>query len=317
MRVLVTALGSIAAPFVVDTIKKMGLDVVGVDIHPRSWVAASTQVHAFAQVPLVSRFVAYERTLLRLCRQYDVGLIVPLTDPEVDYLTARASYFATRGVIVAAPSNESVKLMRNKLSVHKHFSNSRLRTIPTFQREEYLNSCNIFPCIAKKIEGRSSEGVFVIENPSDLRRAELQGDDYIFQPFVDGPVLVADVLKSGAGAPIIVTRRELTRTKNGAGIAVQIMDNDAKVRRSVEFFCKAVDFEGCINIEFISPRDGEVMLMDINPRFSAGVSFSALAGYNFVCNHIRHYLGLPVEPLGSIARNAVFTRKYTEVVACL
>lgn len=315
MRVLVTAIGSIAAPFVIDAIKAMGLEVVGVDIHPRSWIAASAQVHAFAQVPLVSSPAAYERALLRLCREHNVGLIVPLTDPEVDYLTPRAAHFATRGVTVAASGHEAVKLMRNKWALHQHFRGTQLRTIPTYQREAYLNACNTFPCVAKKAEGRSSEGMFVIDQPSDLGRAEFLGGDYIFQPFVSGPVVVADVLKSGDGSPIIVTRRELTRTKNGAGIAVQILNEEAKLRRSIEHVCDTIDFEGCINIEFIFPRRGNPMLMDINPRFSAGVAFSAMAGYDFVRNHVQHFLKLPVEPVGKLAYDTVFTRKYMEVVA--
>jgi carbamoyl-phosphate synthase large subunit len=229
-------------------------------------------------------------------------------------LAIRAAHFADRGVIVAAPRHDAVKLMRNKWALHKYFRGSRVRTIPTYQREEYLNACNSFPCVAKKAEGRSSEGMFVIEQPRDLRRAELKGDDYIFQPFVIGPALVADVLKSGDESPVIVARRELTRTKNGAGIAVQILDNDAKLRRSIEYICNAIDFEGCINIEFISPRRGGPILMDINPRFSAGVAFSALAGYDFVRNHVQHFLRLPVDPLGKVAYNTVFTRKYMEVV---
>jgi carbamoyl-phosphate synthase large subunit len=107
VRVLVTAIGSIAAPFVVDAIKAMGLEVVGVDSHPRSWIAASAQVDVFVQVPLLSRPIAYERALLRLCLEHNVGLIVPLTDPEVDYLATRAAHFAARGVIVAAPRQEA------------------------------------------------------------------------------------------------------------------------------------------------------------------------------------------------------------------
>ncbi len=293
----------------------MGLGVIGVDTHPKPWIAASKRVDFFAQVPPLSQPANYERVLLRLCSVHGVGLILPLTDVEVDYLSARSEFFAARGVVIASSSADAVNLMRNKLLLYEHFVGSRLRVIPTFRRAEYLAESKVFPCVAKKANGRSSEGMFLLNKPSDLRRAEFRGDNYVFQPFIAGEVLVVDLLKSRNDSLVAVARRELIRTKNGAGIAVQIVDCDAKLRRSIDYVCREINFEGCINVEFISPRYGAPMLMDINPRFSAGVAFSALAGYNFVRNHVHHFLGGPVEPLGSVRHGAVFTRQYIEVIA--
>ncbi|MCV2364655.1 ATP-grasp domain-containing protein [Paucibacter sp. DJ1R-11] len=314
MRVLVTALGSMAAPFVVDSLHAMGHEVVGVDIHPRPWIAAAAQVDVFAQVPTLARADAYQQALLALCEAQHVQLVLPLTDPEVDELCTCAGAFASRGIKLAVPSLEAVRLLRDKLALHDHFSASALPVIPSFRAANYLALGGTFPCIAKPARGRSSEGQFVFRSRVDFERAAPLGESYIVQPFLEGDVVVVDVLRSGPAPALIVARRELLRTRNGAGLAVQILDADVTLQSHVDALCQAIDFEGCINVEFLQLSNGGLRLMDVNPRFSAGVAFSGLAGYNFVHNHVRHHLGQTPEPLGLIQGGAIYTRKYTEVI---
>jgi len=314
MRVLVTALGSIAAPFVATTLQKeMGLEVIGVDMYPAAWVATSAQVEKFVQVPPLVETNAYEQAIVDLCRSYDVRVIVPLTDIEVDFLSARASRFEALGAKVATSKPEAVSLMRNKMALHDYFQDSGLLVIPTYCREQYLKDYNVFPCVAKRVDGRSSEGLFILEEPVELELRKLKDERYVFQPFLHGSVLVADILKINTEKSIYVIRRELTRTKSGAGITVQILNDDDKSAHAIACLSSLLSFEGCINVEFLCTPNGELMLMDVNPRFSAGVAFSALAGYNFVLNHVAYFLGQTVQSLGPIKYGEIYTRKYTEV----
>ena len=43
---------------------------------------------------------------------------------------------------------------------------------------------------------------------------------------------------------------------------------------------------GCVNMEFIEDRDGVYHMLECNPRFSGGVEFSCLAGYDCVTKTI-------------------------------
>lgn len=55
------------------------------------------------------------------------------------------------------------------------------------------------------------------------------------------------------------------------------------------------------------------LLMDINPRFSAGVSFSMLAGYNMVNNHLRCFNNKHIDSEKEILEK-IYTRSYQEFV---
>ncbi|MFQ9705363.1 MAG: ATP-grasp domain-containing protein [Enterocloster clostridioformis] len=52
---------------------------------------------------------------------------------------------------------------------------------------------------------------------------------------------------------------------------------------------------GCVNMEFIEDRDGVYHMLECNPRFSGGVEFSCLAGYDCVTNHLRCFEGKEIE----------------------
>jgi carbamoyl-phosphate synthase large subunit len=312
MIILVTAIGSMSGPFVIETIKKMNMVVVGVDIYPKEWVATSKEVSFFHQVPQVFDSKLYQQKILGLCEHYKINMIIPLTDAEVDHYSNYKDIFAKKGIIVAISKKEVIQLLRNKLKVFDTFKDTKIRVIPTYTPKDYIVDCGIFPCVAKKIDGRSSEGLFILEEKNDINKSLFKKNNYIFQPLIKGDIIAVDVLKYSDEKSIYIARKELVRTKNGAGISVEIID-DKKLFHAVRNFCDLVDFEGCINIEFIK-RNSTYFLMDINPRFSAGVAFSNIAGYNFVENHILYFWGRLVKGLNNVKLGTIITRKYVEVI---
>lgn len=64
-------------------------------------------------------------------------------------------------------------------------------------------------------------------------------------------------------------------------------------------------------MEFIE-NDGKYYLIDINPRFSAGVSFSDFAGYNMVNDHMKCFIGLDINGRKSF-NDMILIKKYQDV----
>ena len=63
-------------------------------------------------------------------------------------------------------------------------------------------------------------------------------------------------------------------------------------------------------MEFIK-SDNKYFLIDINPRFSAGVAFSLLAGYDMVNNHLNCFSGKDIMP-GVAFKTTIMVKKYVE-----
>jgi carbamoyl-phosphate synthase large subunit len=154
--------------------------------------------------------------------------------------------------------------------------------------------------------------MYIYKKLGDLKNSGLS-KNYVFQPFITGNIIVIDAVKSSAGEFVFMARKELVRTANGAGLTIEILNN-ATVNSIAKKFCETTKFKGCINIEMIQ-HGTSYYLMDINPRPSAGVAFSGLAGYNFVKNHVAAFLGQPIDCAPPVQYQGIITRKYVEVIS--
>jgi carbamoyl-phosphate synthase large subunit len=151
-----------------------------------------------------------------------------------------------------------------------------------------------FPLIAKPKNGRSSEGIYYLQSLNDLNK-NVNPDHYIFQEVIEGPIFDVDYVRSRiTGNDFALPRKELLRTRNGAGMTVQTVESE-QLQQLACYIGKELDIIGCINFEFILNND-EYYLMDINPRFSAGIGFSKLAGYDFVKSHVQCFLDQDIDP---------------------
>ncbi len=116
---------------------------------------------------------------------------------------------------------------------------------------------------------------------------------------------------ANTGEIVAIGREELLRTKNGAGLTVKIIDDKTLIKK-VHYIAEKLEANGCINVEFIK-HSGEYYLIDINPRFSAGVAFSAMAGYDMVSNHLRCFTEQNIDSFIQ-AEEKILTKKFQEII---
>lgn len=315
MRFLVTAIGSMSAEAVISGLaRRDGAKVFGCNTQPREWVAASRLLDGFYQVPPAHDKDAYLAAVAAICREAAITHLVALTDPEVDVLSAHAGVFADEKVVLCIPPFDAVSRARDKLALFNTFAGSPVNPIPTFRLVDIQDKDTGFPLIAKPKNGRSSEGKTIIPDVEALAfwRERLPAEQYIVQPFLAGDVFVTDIVTDTQGVPVAwATRQELVRTANGAGLTVKMHPGHTCGELAGQV-CRTLGLRGCVNIEFLVSADG-IFLMDVNPRFSAGVAFSVLAGYDMVDNHVRCFTGEKPDECGEIS-GALYTRGFVEYV---
>ena len=146
-----------------------------------------------------------------------------------------------------------------------------------------------YPCVAKPKGGRSSEGLCYLESANQLKDIK-DISNYIFQEKISGSVCTVDFVRDATtGDNFCVPREELLRTKNGAGTTVKVF-HDEKLEELVNYIGKKLNIQGVVNMEFINNEKG-YYLIDINPRFSAGIAFSCKTGYDFINAHLDSFMG--------------------------
>ncbi len=322
--VLVTAVGSFSAEAVIRRYKEMGYCVLGCDIYPAEWIVASMEVDRFFRAPLAADREAYLAFLEQVCRENQVEYLVPLTDVEVDAVNGWRDWAAgSLGLQVCLSPADTVSLCRDKGELAKFLEGKgAVRAIPTRGLREVIRDeadtgyeLLSYPLVLKPAGGRSSQGLTVAEDADQMRRAaeslEASADSYLVQPRISGCVITADIVRSPkTGQVVCLPRRELLRTPNGAGTSVYVFRDEA-----LETICRelavSLDICGCVNFEFIEEREGSWYFLECNPRFSGGVAFSCMAGYDMVGNHMRCFTGERLDEPGVI-KNQYLVKRYTE-----
>lgn len=288
MNILVTAIGSFSADCVINSLKSEGHKVVGCDIYPSNWHAVSIDCDNVYQAPFATKENEYIQFLLDVCKKEQINCIFPLTDLEIDVLNYHRHDFKEEGIALFLQSESCLDIARNKYAMYKLFKDDEQVNLPYSVCSEELTIDFPIPAIAKPINGRSSEGLRRITRNDEL--TELLGTpNYIIQQNIPGPVFTVDYVRDNFGNDFSVPREELLRTKNGAGTTVRVIP-EGLLMNIVSYIGKKLDILGCVNMEFIL-NESKYYLIDINPRFSAGVAFSNFIGYDMVKSHLNAFMG--------------------------
>lgn len=314
-NILVTAIGSFSADIVICNLKSQEHRIVGSDINNKEWIANSLCVDQFYQSPLAADKKKYIEFIINVCKIESIDYIIPLTDVEVDVINEFRDLLRKMNVIVCLSDKATIDICRDKYSLYKCLKS---QNVDCLIRTELL-SCKLennieFPIVVKPINGRSSQGLmyfddiealhFFIENNSI--------ENYIIQPKFDGSIVTVDVLRNENQNVFIATPRiELLRTLNGAGTSVKIFD-DKKLRDISQNIANILGIHGCVNFEYIMVND-DYKFLECNPRFSGGVAFSCMAGYNYVLNHFKCFSQEKVDDINNIQEMNI-ARKYKEYI---
>jgi carbamoyl-phosphate synthase large subunit len=313
---LVTAIGSFSADIVIKNLKNNGIRVIGCDIYPAEWIADAKSTDSFYQVPYATQELAYVSQMLFICEKETVDAMIVLTDVEADVWNRHREELKAHFITLCLSGEETMLLCRDKRKMSSFLLERGLgNPIETVNLLDADIETIPYPAVVKPYNGRSSQGLHYVSSIEEMKSflTFCEAKEYVVQPFYKGSIITVDVVRQETtGECGVICRRELLRTGNGAGTSVLVFSNS-----NLEAMCKeiaeALNINGCVNFEFIEGEDGIYRMLECNPRFSGGVEFSCLAGYDCITNHIRCFTGEKIEPFQGITSMYV-ARKYEEYI---
>ncbi len=320
---LVSAIGSFSADAVIKSLKEHGLFVLGCDIFPKEWVVNAYSVDMFFQVPRGTDRELYINTIKEICTREQVDYLIPLTDAEIDTLNDNREWFQNSGVQLCISSKQTINICRNKVRTYEALEAIKdsifSQTIPTISAVDYTEEFfSGFSLVCKPYNGRSSQGMRKLQSRKEVKAYldEIDQENYILQPQIVGSIVTVDVVRNPeTGKIICVPRKELLRTLSGAGTSVYIFHDDVLVE-DCRRIADRLGIRGCVNFEFIQSADGSYHFLECNPRFSGGIEFSCLTGYDFIWAHLNCFSGKEIDDLKSY-RNCYIARKYEEKITAM
>ncbi|MDQ3277471.1 MAG: ATP-grasp domain-containing protein, partial [Bacteroidota bacterium] len=262
--------------------------------------------HRFVQIPKADD-LAFTDTLLSLCRQEKIDLILPLVTKELFPLSQHKKRFEEASVRVLVSSNEAIQIANDKARSYQVLSAAGI-PVPNFyvanSPEEFIHAAFALqhpkqPFCFKPAVANGSRGFRIVSdsiNEADQLFQQKPYNTYITyahavkilssQPFP--PLVVTEYLPGNEysvdcvaehGKALLVVPR--LRQKMINGISVQgRFEKDDIIIDYCNHIIEAIGLHGNIGIQVKQDAKGQSLLLEINPRVQGTIVAALGAGVN-------------------------------------
>lgn len=242
-------------------------------------------------------------------KRLGITMIIPFVDGAI----APAAEYAAKHQEVCCPGStaEVSRMFFDKCQSAEVFAAASLPIPAT-----YDGTCApTFPLIAKPRKGSASKGIQIIGNQAELDRINPVADNYIIQRYVtDATEITVDCYTSAGGEILAVSPRIRLETAGGEAVRTVTIHSPEAIELA-ERTIAATGLRGACTIQMLRDTDGQLLIMEINPRLGGGVVASVNAGADIPSLIVDEWASLPLArkyPLPD-----VLTVRYLEDIAFL
>lgn len=255
----------------------------------------------------------YIPALLRLCREQEVGVIIPTIDTELPVLARELETFRAAGVLVALSTPGFVAICGDKWKTATAFQAEQI-DVPASWLPDALPADLPELVFVKPRDGSASQHAYPCDREQLGRMLPLV-PNAIVQERLEGPEVTIDAFLAFDGRPLHFVPRERIRTLGGEsiqGITLDRPELDGWLEQVLQA-CSRLGARGPVTLQAFLTRRGPV-LSEINPRFGGGFPLALAAGGDYPAWILAHLRGEPLEPkLGQYRRGLYMTRYYSEI----
>ena len=257
----------------------------------------------------------YINTLLNVCKEYNVSMLISLNDLELPILAAHKHCFQDIGVIPVVSSLEIVDICFDKIKTADFINSLGLKAPKTYvnleQAKDVIRNGDLaFPLILKPRWGSGSIGIEIVDDLDELEMVyqlllhkvkksilatASQGNEYIMiQQLIKGKEYGLDVMNDLQGNHVAVSVKQKLAMRAGETDKAITVDN-ATIREIGAIIGKALKHIGNLDCDILE-ENGEYYVLELNPRFGGGFPFSYEAGVNLPDALIAWANGKDVDP---------------------
>ena len=276
---------------------------------------------------------SYVDCLLAICRDNDVGLLVPRLDREYVVLAGDRARFLALGTVPVVSESHVLALCEDKVATNHFLAECGLRTPRTWL--SLAEACQAldrgelsYPVVVKPRFGVASVG---FEEATDARelalvyelalvRAARQApasararaeESVLVQERLSGVEYGIDVINDLHGHYVTTfARRKLQMRGGNTDRAITVEREDlAALGRTLG---ERLGHIGCLDCDVFVFMESAPVVVDLNPRFGGGLLFSHMAGANLAGALVAWRLGEPPSPDALAPRADVHVSKFED-----
>ncbi len=219
--------------------------------------------------------------LFDLCVSEKIKIVFSGVEEVIDVISpVRENLLHETGAIFRASSPDKLEIGRDKLLTCRWLESHafpapacRLSGEANNLLEQYQ-----YPLIAKPRRGKGSNGVFMVKNEEDLKKA-METSDYVVQEYIGNAeheytVGCYQSLNGFIPEPIIMHRT----LKDGTSWKIEVV-TDSAIRKLSEQICAAFQPDGPLNIQLRLDKNGIPVPFELNVRFTGTTPMRAQFGF--------------------------------------
>lgn len=230
----------------------------------------------------------YVSTLLRICQDNRVGMVIPTIDTELLLLARHRNEFESRGIALIVSDLDLIAKCRDKHATNRFFHELQIDVPRPIDIEQ-----PVFPFFVKPVSGSSSKDIFVIKDESYLAPYLRNREKFVHQEYLS-PQLFEEYTVDlyydrQSQLRCAVPRRRLE--VRGGEISKGFTIKNEVFNLANRMLKRMQGARGCITLQvFLEKSSNKIYGIEINPRFGGGYPLSYLAGANFPAMLIREYI---------------------------
>jgi len=250
----------------------------------------------------------YVPTLIGICQREQVGLVLPLIDPDIPVLAQHREEIEATGARLAVIPRKAVATVNDKWLTTQFFQTLGLPT-PRSWLPAQLNPAHAeYPLFVKPRGGSAAKSTFKVNNARELEFFADYVPEPLIQEFLPGPEITNDVICDLEGNVLAVVSRQRIEVRWGE-VAKGVTIYDSRITEACVKIAHALPAIGPITVQCML-KDGVPHFTEINARLGGGVPLGIAAGADSPRWLLARAAGLPIEipPLGTYRVGLYLTR---------
>src|ERR1035437_6650430 len=219
-----------------------------------------------------------------------IDIILPIDEPAIRLLSVHKEMLSQQTSFVHLPLTDTFDVASNKWLLAEWLVRNRIPHPPTllyrgndsFDKEISEFS---FPVLIKPVRGSGGTGIKYFEDRSALDlyfKDHSENGDYIVQSFIRGYDIDCSVLCNDGEIMASTIQKKIVNSLSFRPSGSVDFFYDSNTYNVVKEVVNKLNWSGIVHFDLrYDDRDGEVKLIEMNPRYWASILGSLAAGVNF------------------------------------
>ncbi len=248
---------------------------------------------------------------LKIIKKYDVDLVVPTIDPDLNVWANHVEKLQEFNCKVLISSPEVISVCQDKRLTNKFLTSNGFDTPAIFDIEELLSGNDSqYPYFLKPWNGSAARGNQVVKNREELEFFSKRIPNCIAQEYVKGVEYTIDSFIDIKGKIRCTVPRKRIEVRGGEVVKAVTEKNLNLIEQTDNMLSQLGAGFGVITTQCYLNKENQVKFIEINPRFGGGVPLSIKAGAAFPKWIIEMTFGMKSSITNEMWRDNLYMLRY-------